>query len=179
MESHLVKVCVRVDTGPQRVELNKWKWVRVKLWSAKGTRRRSCYEQKKHTEKERGTWRGVVIEKEKEVCNADCVTVIQSAYKTVLEITIQSSHKARCCRSHFSFDNVYSPANQFLAWAKHNQISSEEIAWDITKLFCGVATVFMQESSVITFVHTFAANPFYWLHIHLAEKKNKTWSHSL
>lgn len=69
-----------------------------------------------------------VIEKEKEVCNADCVTVIQSAYKTVLEITIQSSHKARCCRSHFSFDNVYSPANQFLAWAKHNQISSEEIA---------------------------------------------------
>lgn len=123
--------------------------------------------------------RKVVIEKEKEVCNADCVTVIQSAYKTVLEITIQSSHKARCCRSHFSFDNVYSPANQFLAWAKHNQISSEEIAWDITKLFCGVATVFMQESSVITFVYTFAANPFYWLHIHLAEKKNKTWSHSL
>lgn len=38
--------------------------------------------------------RKVVIEKEKEVCNADCVTVIQSAYKTVLEITIQSSHKA-------------------------------------------------------------------------------------
>ena len=56
---------------------------------------------------------------------------------------------------------MYTPANQFLGRAKHNQIFSVEIARHITKLFCGVATVFMQENPVITFIHTFAANPFY------------------
>lgn len=56
---------------------------------------------------------------------------------------------------------MYTSANQFSGWAKHNQIFSEEITRHITKLFCGVATVFMQENSAITFIHTFAANPFY------------------
>lgn len=56
---------------------------------------------------------------------------------------------------------MYTPANQFLALAKPNQIFSEEIARHITKLFCGVDTVFMQQNRAITFIHTFAANPFY------------------
>lgn len=53
------------------------------------------------------------------------------------------------------------PANQFSARAKHNQISPEERARHVTKLFCGVAAVFMQENRAITFIHTGAANPFY------------------
>lgn len=67
---------------------------------------------------------------------------------------------------------MYTPANPFLVWAKPNQIFSEEITRHITKLFCGVASVFMQENWPVTFIHTFAANPFYWLYIHLRGGRN-------
>lgn len=67
-----------------------------------------------------------------------------------------------CCSEEVIFSLImYTAANQFLASTKHYQIPSEEIARHIMKLFCRVAAVLMRESRAITFIHTFAANPFY------------------